>query len=380
MSGLAVVISDLGSGGAQRVLLHLVEAWHKEGHRITVITLASPEQDFFRLPKGVHRIAIGGVANSRGLLAGLLANCGRVWRLRRALREAGAPIAIAFVAQSAVLTVLASIGLPLRVVASERNDPGHQTLGPIWNWLRRFAYRRADLVTANSRGVVEVLADFVPRGRLAFLPNPLPEPPACEPAQMAAPTILSVGRLTHQKAHDVLLRAFARFAAGRPDWRLAIMGEGLEEIRLRELASRLEVSGKVDWLGRRDDPYPFLRACRIFVLASRHEGMPNALLEAMSCALPCIVSDSSPGPLELVQDEFNGLVVPVDDAEALACAIERLAANQSFAEALGKQAKDTIKIHAPEAALRAWDEALGLSFNELSARPAGQQCEPRSAI
>ena len=278
------MISDLGSGGAQRVLLHLVEAWHRKGRRITVITLAGPEQDFFRLPNGVRRIAIGGVANSRSLLAGLLANGGRVWRLRRALREANAPIAIAFVAQSAVLTVLASIGLPLRVVASERNDPRHQTLGPIWNQLRRFAYRRADLVTANSRGVVEALAEFVPRDRLAFLPNPLPSPPTCEPAQLAAPTILSIGRLNHQKAHDVLLRAFAHFAAKQPDWRLAIMGEGPEEMGLRELASRLGIADKVDWLGRRDNPYPFLRACRMFVLASRHEGMPNALLEAMSCA------------------------------------------------------------------------------------------------
>jgi glycosyltransferase involved in cell wall biosynthesis len=309
-----------------------------------------------------------------------LANCGRIVRLRRALREAGAPVAIAFVAQTAVLTGLASIGLPLRVVAAERNDPQHHDLGPIWNHLRRFAYRRADLVTANSRGVVEALADFVPRGRLAFLPNPLPAPPACKPARLSAPTILSIGRLNRQKAHDVLLRAFALFATERPDWRLAIMGEGPEEMRLRELASHLGIASQVDWLGRQDSPYPFLRACRIFVLASRHEGMPNALLEAMSCALPCIVSDGSPGPLELVQDGANGLVVPVDDAEALAGAIKRLAADQSFAEALGAQARKSVKNHAPDAALKVWDEALGLTFRKLAAGPPGQQREPRSAI
>ena len=70
--------------------------------------------------------------------------------------------------------------------------------------------------------------------------------------------------------------------------------------------------------------------------------------------------------------------MPVDDAEALAGAIERLAADQSFAEALGKQARETVKTHAPDAALRVWDEALGLTFS--GRLPSGHGCEPRSAI
>jgi glycosyltransferase involved in cell wall biosynthesis len=323
--------------------------------------LAGPEQDFFRLPESVRRISIGGVANSSSLFAGLLANGGRILRLRSALREAGAPVAVAFVAQTAVLTGLASIGLPLRVVAAERNDPKHQNLGPIWNRLRRFAYRRADLVTANSRGVVEHLADFVPRGRVAFLPNPIPSPPNGNAAPLAGPTILSIGRLNRQKAHDVLLRGFAAFAATRPEWRLAIMGEGPEEASLRELASRLGIVERVDWLGLRDDPYAYLRACRLFALASRHEGTPNALLEAMSCALPCIVSDGSPGPLELVKDGVNGLVVPVDNVAALANALERLAGDRSFADTLGSKARETVKDNAPSAVVKIWDEALGLN-------------------
>jgi glycosyltransferase involved in cell wall biosynthesis len=359
-SELALVISDLGSGGAQRVLLHLVESWHKAGRRITVITLAGPEHDFFRLPHGVRRIVAGGVAHSRNVLVGFLTNIGRVRQLRRALREAAAPVVIAFVAQASVLTVLASIGLDLRVVAAERNDPRRQNLGPIWNRLREFAYWRADLVTANSRGVLQALADVVPFNRLAYLPNPLPDPPSCAPAPLTAPTILSVGRLHHQKAYDVLLRAFGKFSANQPDWRLAIVGEGPEEQQLRELAHGLRIANKVDWLGRRHSAYPFLRACRIFVLASRHEGMPNALLEAMSCALPCVVSDGSPGPLELVQDGVNGLVVPVEEVEALAEAMRRLAVDRQFADALGQRGRDAVKEHELTRALKTWERVLGL--------------------
>jgi glycosyltransferase involved in cell wall biosynthesis len=357
---LALVVSDLGSGGAQRVVLHLVEAWHKAGRRVAVITLADSGRDFFRLPRGVRRIAIGGIANSPNVLAGLLANSRRVVRLRRALHQTGAPVAVAFVAQTAVLTGFAAIGLPVRVVAAERNDPKRQDLGPIWTRLRRLAYRRADLVTANSRGAVDALANFVPRTRLAFVPNPLPAPPKCNPALLDAPTILSIGRLKRQKGHDVLLRAFALFAARHPQWRLAIIGEGPEQARLRAMAGDLRIAAKVDWLGQQDEPYQFLQACQIFALASRHEGMPNALLEAMSCALPCIVSDSSPGLLELVRHGINGLVVPVEDADALACALARLATDRSFAEVLGEHARDTVKDHEPKAALKVWEEALGL--------------------
>ena len=237
-SQLALVISDLGSGGAQKVLVQLAKSWDLEGRCLTVITLAGPEHDFFSLPAGVRRVVIGGVAKSRNVLTALHANWRRVLRLRRALRETGAPIVVGFVAQTAVLTVLASIRLPIRVIVAERNDPRRQNLGLIWNALRRFAYTQADLVTANSRGVANSLADFVVPKRVAFLPNPLPSPPHCQPAKLTAPTILSIGRLSHQKAHDVLLAAFMRFSAKQTKWRLAIMGEGPEDAKLRELAVR----------------------------------------------------------------------------------------------------------------------------------------------
>ena len=88
--------------------------------------------------------------------------------------------------------------------------------------------------------------------------------------------------------------------------------------------------------------------------------MPNALLEAMSCALPCIVSGGSPGPLELVQDRVSGLVVPVDDSEALADAMQRLAADDCLAKALGEKARERAKAYGLDAVIKLWNEVLGL--------------------
>jgi glycosyltransferase involved in cell wall biosynthesis len=295
------------------------------------------------------------------VFGGLLANLVRVRRLRKALRDAGAPVAIAFIMPTAVLTLFAALGLNVRVVACERNDPERQSFGVLWELLRRVAYPWADVVTANSHGALTTLKAYVPNNKLVYVANPLAAPPQGEPAALKAPTILSVGRLNHQKAHDVLLEAFALFAAKHADWRLAIMGNGPEAADLRNLASRLGMSDRVDWLGTQLNPYPWLRSARIFALVSRHEGTPNALLEAMSCGLPCIVSNASPGPLELVEDGMTGLVVPVDDHRTLAASIGRLADDANLSRRLGAAARARVRGENAEMALRTWETAVELA-------------------
>ena len=97
----------------------------------------------------------------------------RILRLRRALRTTNPAVAVSFVAQTSILTVIAALGLSMRVIVSERNDPHRQSLGPIWDLLRRVVYPWADVVTANSRGALDTLAEFVARDRLLYVPNPL---------------------------------------------------------------------------------------------------------------------------------------------------------------------------------------------------------------
>jgi glycosyltransferase involved in cell wall biosynthesis len=356
---IALVISDLGSGGAQKVLVQLAEAWRSSGKRVVVITLAGEDLDFHKLAKGVSRIVIGGVGESRSRFGGLWANAMRILRLRRALRTANPAVAVSFVAQTSILTIIAALGLNMRAVVSERNDPRRQSLGPIWNFLRRVVYPWADLVTANSRGALDTLADFVARDQLLYVPNPLTPPPASEAMVLAAPTILTIGRLSHQKAHDVLLKAFAIFCKSHLDWRLAIMGEGQKKASLLALTAELGIMNSVDWIGTQSDPYTWLQAARIFVLVSRHEGSPNALMEAMSCGLPCIISDGSPGPLELIENEVSGAVVPLENPVALASALAQLADDPVLAKRLGDAARERVKSFDPSVVMGVWDAAIG---------------------
>jgi GalNAc-alpha-(1->4)-GalNAc-alpha-(1->3)-diNAcBac-PP-undecaprenol alpha-1,4-N-acetyl-D-galactosaminyltransferase len=245
-------------------------------------------------------------------------------------------------------------------VISERNDPAVQSLGKMWDWLRRRIYRYADVITANSRGVLKTLANFVPPSKLAYVPNVMAIPSEDDSQVFDAPTILAIGRLHPQKAYDVLLDAFALLVSQAPEWRLSCIGEGPLQEALQRQAERLNIAKQVTWHGRIGNPFAYYRSAEIFVMPSRYEGTPNALLEAMSCGLPVVVSDAASGPLEYVENEVSGLVVPVNHPQALAEALLRLIAAPDLRQRLGQAAHERIAECETVAALPAWEQVIGL--------------------
>jgi glycosyltransferase involved in cell wall biosynthesis len=171
-----------------------------------------------------------------------------------------------------------------------------------------------------------------------------------------APTVVTVGRLVDQKGLDVLLIAWAKIAKAIPDWRLAIVGGGPLAGNLKNLAAKLGIENSVDWLGQVSDPLPFLRGAEFFILTSRFEGTPNALLEAMACGLPSVVSDASPGPCELVGtgETAAGLIVPVEDVGATGDAIISLARNESLRRRFGLAAQERARDHEADRSIEVW--------------------------
>jgi glycosyltransferase involved in cell wall biosynthesis len=161
-----------------------------------------------------------------------------------------------------------------------------------------------------------------------------------------------------QKGIDVLLKAAAQAFEVLPEWRLAIVGDGPLRDDLQALARDLGIAARVDWFGHVDDPAPYLRAAKFFVLTSRFEGSPNALLEAMACGLPAIVANASPGPLELVGEEAAGLIVPVEDIAATAKAIVKLAGDEGLRITLAAAARERTRTHHVDEAMAVWLKLL----------------------
>ena len=180
--------------------------------------------------------------------------------------------------------------------------------------------------------------------RLALLPNPLPGVPATVVGSGAstATGFITVARLVPQKGLDVLIAALPRLSGAATAWPVTLVGDGPERGTLQQQAQDLGVSDRLQFMGFRPDPERFLADAAVFVLPSRFEGMPNALLEAMAAGLAVVVTDASPGPLEVVEPGVSGLVVPSDDPIALAAAMQELAADPERCRRMGAAARARI--------------------------------------
>lgn len=289
----------------------------------------------------------------------------RYRRLRQLMLEQRPKRVLALLTKTNILCSAAVWDLPIHLVVSERNDPRLQRLDRLWSRLRCVYYRRADVVTANTVGVLEALQDMGPWQRLDLLPNPLPGGlsllDARQPPLQRQREVLAVARLVPQKGLDVLIRAFASLPESvRNGWRLTLVGDGPERQALESLATDAGLRDCVRFEGFRSDPLVFMRRASIFALPSRFEGMPNALLEAMAAGLPSVVSDASPGPLEMVCDGRQGLVVPCDDASAFAAALQRLMLDGDLRERYGDAARTTLNALDWEVVEPHWRSVLAL--------------------
>ena len=229
----------------------------------------------------------------------------------------------------------------IRVLAKTAVYPAWDVLGYDVPLRGLFSEARRDCqFVALAPHLADNLVDAgIPRERIFILPNGVESQPvaAVHVSGKEALFVANFSQSVEQKAFDVLLRAWSQVVAQEPAARLKLLGDGDRKPWLY-LVKELGVEKSVDFLGWVSDPGDQYRRSALFVLPSRSEGISNALLEAQSWGLACVVSDI-PGNRAVVEPDINGLVVPVGDAAALAIAILRLLADDRLREELGRNAR-----------------------------------------
>lgn len=188
-------------------------------------------------------------------------------------------------------------------------------------------YKGFDHLVANTEDIADwVVSQGWPAGKVRHIPNLAATPPDVAPADRAAlntpqdvPLLLAMGRLHEAKAHDISLAALAKI----PEAHLWIAGVGGLETKLRAMADAFGVGDRVRFLGWRTDPSALYRAADICVFPSRYEPLGNVVIQSWAHELP-VVAAASQGPSALIRDDEDGLLVPIDDADALAAAVNRL--------------------------------------------------------
>ena len=147
--------------------------------------------------------------------------------------------------------------------------------------------------------------------------------------------IFAAGRLHKNKGFDVLIRALPMVA----DAQLCIAGSGPLEHELRSLADQIGVAERITWLGWQNTLTDYYRAANVFVCSSRHEPLGNVIVEAWACGAP-VIAAAAQGPVELINDGADGLLVPTDDPAKLATAITTVLARPSLQQSLANGGRE----------------------------------------
>lgn len=330
------ITDNLAQGGAQRVFITLVSLFRAHGLNTNFAILRSHQLHFSQafaalkptvlthskypytgaiwclittyiyLWKTRPRIVVSTqmVSNFVAIIAGRLMFC---WRPRIVIREAN------------TLSVRAkALGKTARLL----------------HYLAKLIYPRADIILAPSHGVAEDLINHVgvPPSKVRIIANPTVTDELKQ--QLGLPIehkfigknydlFVAAGRLSRAKGFDTLIEAFAHVYKKNKNARLLILGEGDTREKLNKQCQKLGISKAVDMPGFVENPFPYMHAAKVFVLSSRWEGLPNVLIQAIACGATPVSTRCPSGPEEILKNGKYGYLVPVDDAPALATAMQQ---------------------------------------------------------
>lgn len=334
---LAIVLTSFDRGGTERQMTELVRRLDRARFRVHVVC--------FRR-EGPWLAAVAGEAES--IAEFRLGSFASPQALRQVLRLAGwcreQRIAIVqacdLYANVVALPAAALAGVPVRI--GSRRGIASPTARSGLLLLQRAGYAWAHHIVANSNAAAARLSrEGVAARRVVVIPNGIDPGRFPRATRTARTLVTTVANLRPGKGHEVLLRAIARLAPGRPALRLQVAGDGPLRARLEADARALGIGDRVSWLGYEDDVPRLLRGSGVFVLPSRMEAFPNSVMEAMATGLP-VIATAVGGIPELVTDGRDGVLVPPDDDEALAGALARVLDDPAYADALGDAARASI--------------------------------------
>lgn len=335
MKKVLFYIYSLNKGGAERVLLTLAQKLSEE-YEVLILTDKYEEREY-ELPDGIQRINLQQYMEKcsrfqKGIFRRLSA-------IRGCCRKEKPDAIISFMVSGSIRAVLANLFTGNRVIVAVRSNP-YDEYG---RWLKKLmlqiVFSFAEKIVCQTPYQTEYFCKPL-RKKCIVIPNPLFADFYMDPYEgERRKEIVSAGRLFDYKNHKLLIRAFAQIAEEFPEYNVTIWGEGPyrkeleEEIRIHNLESRVFLPGDSSRVA--EDIY----IAALFVLPSDTEGMPNALMEAMSLGLPVIATDCPcGGPRSLIRHGENGMLCEVGNTTDLAEQMRKVLGDPELQKKLGRNA------------------------------------------
>jgi glycosyltransferase involved in cell wall biosynthesis len=332
--------------------------WVIHNQRVTVLTLSGTDQDHYQLNPKVERSTLDLWGRARTPWQIIDKRIRRIIKLRKAILKSRPDLVISFMDLTNVRTLVALIGTKIPVIISERTDPRYNPISRFWSLARRLFYPFSAALVVQTQSVAGWAQRVVPACKTSVIPNFVRTMPSCKISDREKSMILSVGRLGIEKGHDLLIRAFAAAEGAQKGWDMTILGEGNERLNLERLISGLGLTASVHLPGIVKEPAEWMQKTSLFVLTSRYEGFPNALLEAMACGCAVIATDCPSAPAEIINNDINGLLVPAEDVTALSNAMQKIIDDESLRQRLGVQALKVKTTFSQETIMAKWDALI----------------------
>ena len=388
MKHIAMYIGSLVKGGAERVMCNLAEYFYSQGYIVTFVTTYLGQEEYevphatwHREPTegcleltvldpndhehkvwiddnadGIKRVFTALPLNDR---SGRIANfIKREKILRDTWKQLHPDVILSFLGKNNIMAIKSARGLGIPVVVSVRSNPSREYGTKSLNLSMRHYFKKAAGVVVQTTEAAEY---FDSRVRTKILPNSI-HPDfinrSVVPFEERAKEIVTVGRLDDNKNQILLINAFKELEKDFPDYRVVIYGDGEKRKKFESKAPE-----SVTFMGRVSDVPDRIAGSEVFVLTSRQEGYPNALIEAMSLGLVCISTDCPcGGPRDLIRSGKNGLLIPMASDEEmvkeLSDALRRVLTDRKLAEEMSQNALKVRDEYNPDIINGQWKDYL----------------------
>lgn len=291
----------------------------------------------------------------------------QIIQVKKVIARIKPDVLISFLAYPNIISIISTGGTRIPVIISERGDPYSET-----GWftsIKNFFYNFADGYVFQTQRAKNYYSKKI-QEKAIVISNPVvaTENPAEWSSEDQEDFIVNVGRLElKQKRQDVLISAFSKIAFKHPNLKLVLYGDGTDESKIKKIIADCNLENRVILAGVTHNVYAAIKTAKMFVLTSDYEGIPNALIEAMTVGLPCISTDCSPGgAAELIKNMENGILVKVGDVDELANAMEFVLNYPQKAKEMGQRARKIIDDLDPEAITLQWENFINTS---IAAKP-----------
>lgn len=351
---LTFFIGSLSGGGAEKVACYLASFLSDKQHHITILTMddGTPQ---YQLNDNISIVPLITKDERKGFLHNMIL---RMRRYKHYLKTSETDGYIVFLPILIILSLFFKRFSKSPMIMAERNMPSQ------YSFYKRFFLKRLWKKADAWCFQTEEQRNWYPKGILqrqaCIIPNAINQDINFDNKDVGGKKeIVNAGRLTSQKNQILLIEAFKKISGVYPDYTLIIYGEGPLRERLSKEILKLGLENRVILYGHSNELVDKIKTAELFILSSEFEGMPNALMEAMALGLPCISTDCEGGGAKfLIDNNVNGILVPRNNIDALALAMQRIIEDKEFASHIGGNAKEIRNRLAPDVIYSQWESFI----------------------